>query len=266
MPTKPTSAKLTKLTKLRPHPDNYRRHTEAQLDQLCASIENAGFYRNIVACKDGTILAGHGAVLAAERLGMTDVPVVFIDAEPTSREALKVLVGDNWISNLAEDDEALLAATLKSLEADDALDGTGFSTADLEALREAVIETGEVEPETDETYTMKMEPPTYKVTGDCPDVADLLDTSKTDELLAAIEAADLPEDLRAYLRAAAYRHNRFHYGRAAEFYAHAEPAIQRLMEQSALVVVDFDDAIASGFVHTTKRLLDLAPELADAPA
>lgn len=141
MPTKPTSAKLTKLTKLRPHPDNYRRHSEAQLEQLCASIENAGFYRNIVACKDGTILAGHGAVLAAERLGMTDVPVVFIDAEPTSREALKVLVGDNWISNLAQDDEAALAATLKSLEADDALEGTGFSAEDLEALRDAVAAT-----------------------------------------------------------------------------------------------------------------------------
>ena len=52
------------IEKLIPHPDNYKEHPDQQLDHIIRSIEDHGFYRNVVIAKDNTILAGHGVVLA----------------------------------------------------------------------------------------------------------------------------------------------------------------------------------------------------------
>ncbi len=51
------------------------------------------------------------------------------------------------------------------------------------------------------------------------------------------------------MRLAAYRHAVFNYEMAADYYAHATPEMQRLMERSALVIIDFDAAIENGFVR-----------------
>ena len=64
--------------------------------------------------------------------------------------------------------------------------------------------------------------------------------------------------MASMLRTAAMRHVEFHYGQMAELYAHASPETQRLMEDSLLVVVDFDRAIEMGVVRVSKELMDIS--------
>lgn len=124
------STRLARVDELRPHPRNYRSHPEDQRKQIARSVREHGFYRNVVAARDGTILAGHGVVETARDLGLDEVPVVFLDVDPDSPRALRVLAGDNTLALFAVDDDRALAELLKGLNAEaDGLLGTGFDEA-----------------------------------------------------------------------------------------------------------------------------------------
>ena len=121
--------------KLKPHPRNYKEHPEQQLEHIIKSIEEHGFYRNIVVAKDNTILAGHGVVQASKLMGKEKVPVIRLDIDSDSTQALKVLTSDNEIGNLAMVDDRQLSEVLKDI-LDEELDltGTGFNEDQLSAL------------------------------------------------------------------------------------------------------------------------------------
>ena len=57
----------------------------------------------------------------------------------------------------------------------------------------------------------------------------MLDSSKADELIQEVEATDIPEEIREFLIQAARRHNVFNYRNIAEYYAHAEPEVQKIV-------------------------------------
>ena len=108
----------------------------------------------------------------------------------------------------------------------------------------------------DETYSKRIEAPIYAPTGPKPSVADLFDTTKADELTAAIDASSLPEEEKTFLRAATRRHVVFNYHKIAEYYAHSPEGMQDLMEQSALVIIDFDRAIELGYVNLSGQIAE----------
>jgi hypothetical protein len=115
------------IASLRPHPRNYQQHPDDELAHLMESIESNGLYRNVVIAHEGTILAGHGVVEAARRLGYTRIAVHRTAYTPNDPRALKLLVGDNEISHLAEVDDRLLTEMLRELkEVDIGLLGTGY--------------------------------------------------------------------------------------------------------------------------------------------
>lgn len=116
------------LEELKPHPKNYRDHPDDQLEHIMKSIQEHGFYRNIVAAKDKTILAGHGVVKAALKLGYKHAPVYRVDIEPDDPRALKILIGDNEIAHLGERNDRLLSELLKQIKDTDTLEllGTGY--------------------------------------------------------------------------------------------------------------------------------------------
>src|SRR6266487_6998844 len=85
--------KLVPIDSLTPHTRNYRSHPDDEIAHLMESIKSNGLYRNIVVASDGTtILAGHGVVEAARRLGIQDIPVYSVDFEANDPRALKLLV------------------------------------------------------------------------------------------------------------------------------------------------------------------------------
>lgn len=80
---------------------------------------------------------------------------------------------------------------------------------------------------------------------------------KTEALLMEIEDSNLSDTEKDFLRKAAQRHNQFNYKRIAEYYANASAEMQDLMERSALVIIDYDDAIKNGYVQLSSSLEEI---------
>ena len=118
--------RMMDISQLKPHPQNYREHPEDQIDHLVKSIKDFGLYRNVVIAEDNTILAGHGIVIACNRLEIKSVPTLKLPIKYDSIEALKLLTADNEVSHLSENDDRKLSEILKEImEANDLL-GTGY--------------------------------------------------------------------------------------------------------------------------------------------
>jgi len=88
-----------KLATLKPYPGNPRRHPEAQIASLMKSIRRV-WTNPILIDESGTILAGHGRLEAAKRLGMIEVPTVTIGGL-SSAEKRAILIADNRIPERA---------------------------------------------------------------------------------------------------------------------------------------------------------------------
>lgn len=107
-------------------------------------------------------------------------------------------------------------------------------------------------------YTPAIGAPIYVPRGHQPALRNLVDTTASRRLEYALEgAAELTADERYFLRLAAQRHNVFHYERIADYYAHASTPMQREMERSALVIIDFGAAIERGFVRLSNEVRSL---------
>jgi len=112
------------------------------------------------------------------------------------------------------------------------------------------------EPETlSENYSRKIEAPIYDIKGEKPAPADLYDEEKAQRLRKSIADADVPDDIRRFLEIAADRHTVLNFARIAEFYAHSSAEVQELMEQSALIIIDYDRAVEDGFVKLAEGMM-----------
>ena len=113
-------------------------------------------------------------------------------------------------------------------------------------------------------YTRKIFQPIYEPKNVMPSVDELYDTSKRDELTKSIlEHNELPEEVKTFLLSAAERHTRFNFSKIADFYAHCSKDIKKLFEESALVIVDYDDAIKYGFIAYEKAVQESVNEFID---
>ncbi len=120
--------------RLRPYAKNARTHSPEQVAQIAASIAEFGFNAPILVDSNDGIIAGHGRLLAARKLGLAEVPVVVLDhLSETQRRAY--IIADNKLALNAGWDERVLAAELRDLE-DEGLNLAlvGFSEDELQAL------------------------------------------------------------------------------------------------------------------------------------
>jgi len=120
--------------RLIPYARNARTHSDEQVAQIAASIAEFGWTNPILAGSDGIIIAGHARLLAARKLGMTEVPVIVLDhLTETQRRAL--VLADNRLALNAGWDEEMLRVELESIRDDGFdLELTGFSDDELEDL------------------------------------------------------------------------------------------------------------------------------------
>ena len=102
-----------------------------------------------------------------------------------------------------------------------------------------------------------MEAPIYEPKKQKPDIDDLYDVEKYNNLIMDINKADISDDDKEMLRLAASRHIVFNYQEIADYYANSDEDVQILMEKSALVIIDFDKAIENGFVNLSKEIADI---------
>ena len=129
-----SQVQLWPTNRLVPYARNPRTHSEEQGLQIAASIAEFGFTNPILVDSKAGILAGHGRLLAARKLGLTEVPVIVLDhLSDTQKRAF--IIADNRLALSAGWDEELLSAELAELEREGFdLGRTGFSDAELEAL------------------------------------------------------------------------------------------------------------------------------------
>ena len=112
----------------------------------------------------------------------------------------------------------------------------------------------------DTKYSRAIKIPQYEPSNVKPHIDSLLDYSKYSKLLANIKNSGVSEEEKKFLRLAASRHIVFNYAKIADYYAHASKEMQELMEQSALVILDIDDAIANGYVKLSAKMNQLVEE------
>lgn len=104
-------------------------------------------------------------------------------------------------------------------------------------------------------YSQKVNSPIYEPKNKQPDIRLLCDNSKTKRLLRKIELAkNVTYQEKMFLVNAARRHNVFNYEKIADYYAHATKEMQELMEESALVIIDFEKAIELGYVKLSNSI------------
>ena len=113
----------------------------------------------------------------------------------------------------------------------------------------------EIEDE-ESNYTNKIESPNYEPSEDKPNLSELFNDEKTNELIEKIDSSSLDKKEKDFLKLAAFRHTVFNYQSIADFYANSNEETQRLMEQSALILIDFDKAIENGYVKLSDEVAE----------
>lgn len=245
-------AKRLPIKDLRPNPDNPRIIKDDKFKKLVASIKafpQMLDLRPIVVNADMVVLGGNMRLKACQAAGLTDVPVIRAD-DLTPDQQREFIIKDNvgfgeweWETLANEWDAEQLAEW-----------GVDMPFWDAEA-EQAVANKEEIDRSLNE-YSKKIKAPIYEPKNEKPAIEMLVDETKTKQLLDAIHDADIPERDKVFLRQAASRHTIFRYEQIADYYAHSSAEVQRLMEASALVIVDFDKAIEHGFVALSTEIID----------
>ena len=112
----------------------------------------------------------------------------------------------------------------------------------------------------DTKYSRAITVPQYLPNGNKPHISSLFNYKKYSELLRNIEQSNVTQEEKKFLKLAASRHIIFNYAAIADYYANSDCEMQRLMEESALVIIDVDDAIANGYVDLSQRMKELIEE------
>lgn len=117
-----------------PYARNSRTHSETQVGQIAASIREFGFTNPILIADDNTVIAGHGRLLAAQNLGLADVPCLRLSGMTDAQRRAYVIADNKLALNAGWDDE-LLALELGDLDQNGFnLTLTGFDLGEITAL------------------------------------------------------------------------------------------------------------------------------------
>lgn len=217
---------------------NYRRHSEKNQSLIKKSINEVGFGRSIVVDAENEIICGNGVVSQVDK--KTPVKVIETDGnelivvkrtdlktEDAKRKQLAVM--DNSTSDSSDFDIDLLQEDFDA----DLLGDWGIN------LKNEIVS----------KYTRKISVPIYEIKGDTPTIDAMIDTTKADELVCKINKLKVDSTIKDFLLKTATRLYEFRYDSIAEFYAHQPKEVQEIMEELALVIIDFGKAIENGYIE-----------------
>lgn len=243
---------MLKTSDLVPYTRNAKKHDKKQIDNVAESIKQFGFAQPVVVDKDNNIIIGHCRTAAAKKLKIKEIPCIKYE-DLSAEEANKLRLLDNKL-NESDWDLELVAEDIQELD---------FSGFDIDWGIELDNTNNSAENNTDidtDKYTDVVNIPQYEIKGECPEIADMLDLIKCNELIDKINNSNVTKEQKDFLIYAAYRHCRFTYSKIAEYYAHQSKEMQELMEDSALVIIDYNDALKNGYTKLKNDLDSIREE------
>lgn len=235
---------------LKMYKNNPRKNKDA-IPYVKESIKQFGFKVPVIIDKNNEIVCGHTRVLASKELNIQEIPCIIAD-DLTDEQIKAFRLADNKTGEKAEWDYDLLEYELENLVNFD-MDSLGFDLGeDFDISDDEDVE--------DDKYTKKVDIPQYQITGEEPLLRDLINTKKRDELIEKIKSSNITNEQKQFLIDSAQRHSVFNYSKIAEYYAHQSKEMQELMEESALVIIDFNNAIRDGFVELQAEIDEMEKE------
>lgn len=244
------------MSELKFDPKNYRIHGDKNKRLIQKSLVDCGAGRSILIDKEDCIIAGNGVYEQAQELGLK---VRIVESDGTELIAIKrtdlktedarrkaLALADNYTNDTSVFD---MEAVMDDFTPDE-LDLWEFSI-DVSSL-DIGVESENKETSNNNIYTNKITTPEYLPKNEKPAISDLFNLEKFNELVSKIEISNLSSEDKKFLIYAASRHIVFNYEKIADYYAHSDKDVQELMEDSALVIIDFDSAMAKGFVKLSQ--------------
>lgn len=240
-------------------PKNPRFIKDERFKALVKSIEDAPEMLNLrellVYPHNGkyVVIGGNMRLRACKELGYKEVPCKILDADIDVAKLREYTIKDN--NAFGSTDWDLIANEWECSELEEW--GVDFfwekeNASDAENHKDAT--------ESDNPYTKNIHAPQYEIKGEKFEVEELYDEGKTEALIREIEKSQVPIEIKSFLKKAAQRHTVFNYAKIAEYYAQSSKEVQSLFEASALVIIDFNDAIKNGFTRLSNTIEEMKDE------
>lgn len=227
---------------LTPYENNTRKHNPEDIDGIKKSIQDCGFRDPIgIWGKNNLIVEGHGRQIAAIELGLETVPCIRLD-DMTEDQRKEYAIRHNRSAELSAWDFGKLEEELADLQI------RGIDLSDLK------FDIGEEVKQDVDRYTKATKIPQYEPSEEGTEISELVSTLKVEALISEIEASSVSQEEKDFLKVAAYRHAVIDFDKVADYYATATAEMQWLMERSALVLIDYQDAIANGYAACVSAL------------
>lgn len=232
--------------------NNAKLHPNEQVDQIVESILEFGFNSPILCWHneegEPEIVSGHGRLLAARKLDMKELPVIFLDhLTPKQRQAY--IIVDNKLTMNSDFDYDMLAAELEELSDDFDMQDFGFAPIELDDIDNEDLLDDDV-ADTPNIGKVIYEP---KNTDHHVDELYYLDRPDLDELIAGIEN----DELRKMFEIRKQWFAEFNFAKVADYYAfQATPQEQRVFEALGMVLLDRDQLIENGFAKIVGEALE----------
>ena len=151
-----------KIERLVPYARNARTHSDEQVAQIAASIREWGWTTPVLVDEDGGIIAGHGRILAAQRLQMTEVPVMVARGWSDAKKRAYILADNKLALNAGWENELLNLELSELKELDFDLELIGFSADEIAALS---FKEKDLYPD---SSTQEIDPDDYNMGHQCP--------------------------------------------------------------------------------------------------
>ena len=126
--------KVISTEKLVPYARNSRTHSPEQVDQIAASIREFGFTNPLLIDSDNNVIAGHGRLLAANKLGLAEVPTIELDSLSDAQKRAYIIADNKLALNAGWDDDMLKIEFEELTSVDFNLGLIGFSLNEIEDI------------------------------------------------------------------------------------------------------------------------------------
>lgn len=155
---------MRKTAELTPYANNSRTHSTKQIDQIVASINEWGWTMPVLVDEKGMLIAGHGRIMAAQKLGIEEVPTMVAEGWTEAKKKAYIIADNKLALNAGWDEEMLRVEFAELEEMDFDIELTGFDLGEIADL----LGVGDAQDDAPPSSTKEIDPDDYSMGCKCP--------------------------------------------------------------------------------------------------